>query len=82
MNSDTIQGGGFPLAFKAGVGKRPAVVRGDTVARDVYRVETTYCPLADQLTGPVRLQTRNIVWAFAAAGPQTVDLSACPRMPP
>jgi hypothetical protein len=28
MNSDTIEGSGFPLAFKAGVGKRPAVVRG------------------------------------------------------
>lgn len=39
MNTDTIEGSGYPLAFKVRNGKNPGVVRGNTPSRDVYRVE-------------------------------------------
>ncbi len=39
MNPDTIEGSGYPLAFKVRNGKSPGVVRGDTPSRDVFRVE-------------------------------------------
>jgi hypothetical protein len=39
MNSDSIEGSGYPLAFKVRNGITPRVVSGDTPARDVFKVE-------------------------------------------
>ena len=39
MSTDTIEGSGFPLAFKVRDGKVADVVSGKAPARDVYRVE-------------------------------------------
>jgi hypothetical protein len=39
MSSDTIEGSGYPLAFKVRNGEIPGVVRGNTPSRDVFRVE-------------------------------------------
>jgi len=39
MSTDTIEGRGFPLAFKVSDGRVAGVVSGHTPARDVYRVE-------------------------------------------
>ena len=39
MNPDSIEGSGYPLAFKVRNGITPRVVSGETPARDVFRVE-------------------------------------------
>ncbi|CAN0419728.1 unnamed protein product, partial [Phaeothamnion confervicola] len=39
MSTDTIEGSGYPLAFKVRDGRVPGVVAGRAPARDVYRVE-------------------------------------------
>ena len=39
MNPDSIEGSGYPLAFKVRNGITPRVVSGETPARDVFKVE-------------------------------------------
>ena len=39
MNTDRIDGAGYPLGFKVKHGRRAATVAGNTPARDVFRVE-------------------------------------------
>ena len=39
MNPDSIEGSGYPLAFKVRNGITPRVVSGETPSRDVFRVE-------------------------------------------